>query len=60
MTPLSDRDEIMGTSKLSKKFQITIPKRVREQYNLKEADLLMFIGNSDSLTLKKAKLIYDL
>ena len=55
MTPVSTRDEIMGTSKISKKFQITVPKSVREKYGLKEADLLIFIGDSDSLALKKAK-----
>ena len=55
MTPVSARDEIIGTSKISKKFQITVPKSVREKYGLKEADLLIFIGDSDSLALKKAK-----
>ena len=45
----------MGTSKISKKFQITVPKSVREKYNLNEADLLLFIGDGDSLALKKAK-----
>ena len=54
ISPL-DRDEIMGTSKISKKFQITVPKSVREKYSLKEADLIIFIGDEDSLALKKAK-----
>ena len=55
MTPLTDRDEIMGTSRISKKYQITIPKTVREKFSLKEADLLVFVGDEDSLALKKAK-----
>ena len=45
----------MGTSKISKKYQITIPKKVRDKFNMKEADLLIFIGDEDSLALKRAK-----
>ena len=55
MIPPLDRDEIMGTSKISRKFQITVPKSVREKYSLNEADLLIFIGDGDLLALKKAK-----
>ena len=55
MIPPLAKDEIMGTSKISKKFQITVPKSVRERYSLKEADLLIFIDDGDSLALKKAK-----
>jgi len=47
--------EIMGTSKISKKFQITVPKRVREKFSLKESDLIVFVGDEDSLILKKAR-----
>ncbi len=55
MIPLLDRDEVMGTSKISKKFQITVPKTVREKFGLCEADLLVFIGDENTLELKKAK-----
>ena len=47
--------EILGTSKISKKFQITVPKSVREKFGLKESDLVIFIGDDGLLELKRAK-----
>jgi len=43
--------EILGTSKLTYKFQITIPKEVRDKFGLKERDILVFINENGKLVL---------
>ena len=45
--------EILGTSKLSHKFQITIPKDVRERFSLSAGDLVVFLDESGKLVLGK-------
>jgi len=46
--------EILGMSKITYKFQVTIPKRVREKFDLKEGDVIIFILEDDKLIVKKS------
>jgi len=48
------RREILGMSKLTYKFQVTIPKKVREKFELKEGDMLVFIEEDGRLILTKS------
>jgi AbrB family looped-hinge helix DNA binding protein len=40
-------------SKLTHKFQLTMPKKVRERFKLKEGDTLVFIEEDGKLILTK-------
>ena len=46
--------EILGLSKITYKFQITIPKRVREVFNLKEGDTIVFLKEGNKLLIVKS------
>jgi len=46
--------EILGLSKITYKFQITIPKRVREVFNLKEGDTITFLKEGNKLLIVKS------
>lgn len=46
--------EILGTSKLSAKFQITVSKEVRERFNLDANDLVVFWDDNGKLVLRKS------
>ena len=48
------RREILGMSKVTYKFQLTVPKKVREKFNLKEGDTLVFIEEDGKLILTKS------
>lgn len=48
------RREILGMSRLTYKFQLTVPKRVREKFELKEGDTLIFIEEEGKLILTKS------
>jgi len=41
------KKEVLGMSTMSHKFQITIPKRVRERHGLKEGDTIVFVDECD-------------
>ncbi|MCD6241258.1 AbrB/MazE/SpoVT family DNA-binding domain-containing protein [Candidatus Bathyarchaeota archaeon] len=41
-------------SKITYKFQVTIPKRVREKFNFNEGDMLVFIEENGKLILMKS------
>lgn len=43
------------SGKMTSKGQITIPKEVREQFNVKEGDQFQVIINNDSINLKPIK-----
>ena len=47
-------DEILGISRLSSKFQVTIPKDARVLFNLKAGDRVVFVKEGDKLVIKKA------
>ncbi len=46
-------DSVLGTSKLSSKFQVTIPKDARVLFNLKVGDRLIFTEEDNKLLIKK-------
>jgi AbrB family looped-hinge helix DNA binding protein len=45
--------EPLGTSKVTRKFQATVPKTVRTLLGLDDGDLLVFLRNNDGVILKK-------
>ncbi|MDG6943068.1 MAG: hypothetical protein JRM94_03215 [Nitrososphaerota archaeon] len=45
--------EILGTSKLTYKFQLTVPKDVRDKFGLKERDIVVFVNENGKLVLVK-------
>lgn len=50
------KKEVLGMSSLSHKFQITIPKEVREEVNLKEGDKIMFVREDGKIYITKTEL----
>lgn len=49
-------NKILGDSKLTSKYQATIPAPVRELLQLGSGDRLMFVRTHDHVLLKKGKL----
>ena len=47
------RREVIGTSTITRKYQVTIPKKVRDKFKLEEGDLVMFIEMNDRLYIAK-------
>ncbi len=47
----------MAESKLTSKYQVTIPKNIREMYELKEGDPLLFLPFGDKIILEKKRKI---
>jgi AbrB family looped-hinge helix DNA binding protein len=45
----------IGDSKVSKKFQITVPKRVREILRLDSEDLVVFIVKRKDVVVRRGK-----
>jgi AbrB family looped-hinge helix DNA binding protein len=45
--------EPLGTSKVTGKFQATVPKTVRKYLSLDNGDLLVFIKQNNEVVLKK-------
>jgi len=45
---------VLGSSKIGRRYQITIPKDVREAFNFKQGDLVLFIEEDGKLTLTKS------
>ena len=50
----TSKREILGMSKITYKFQVTIPKRVRDKFELKEGDMVVFIEEDGRLSLAKS------
>jgi AbrB family looped-hinge helix DNA binding protein len=48
------KKEILGTTTVSYKFQITIPKKVRAKHGLKEGDTVVFVDDGDKLYITKS------
>lgn len=48
------RREILGVSKLTYKFQVTVPKEVRKRFRLEEGETIVFIGEDGKLVLAKS------
>ena len=47
--------EVMGTTVISYKYQITLPKRVRTNYQFEQGDLIVFERDGDKLYIKTGK-----
>jgi AbrB family looped-hinge helix DNA binding protein len=47
--------EIIGDSTVTGKFQITIPKAVREILKLGNGDLLVFVRDGNGIAVKRGK-----
>jgi len=45
----------IGDSKLSKKFQITVPKRVREILRLDSEDLVVFVAKKNDVVIRRGR-----
>lgn len=46
--------EILGTSKLSHKFQVTVPKDARERFKIDAEDLIVFYDEGGKLMIAKS------
>ena len=46
--------KVLGNSKVGRRFQITIPKNVRDAFDFKEGDLVLFVEEDGKLTLTKS------
>ena len=51
--------ELLGDSKLTSKFQATVPKRVREVLNLDSGDRLVFAVDHGEIVLKRGELKFE-
>lgn len=45
--------EILGTSRISSKFQVTVPKEVRDRFRIKAEDILVFSDEDGKLVLRR-------
>ena len=46
-------------SKISYKFQITIPKEAREKFDLNEGDRIVFIKEREKLIIAKSRVLIE-
>ena len=53
---MTDKKEILGVSTITYKFQLTIPKKVRERFNLKEKQTVVFVEEDGKLLLTASTL----
>jgi len=49
----------LETSKVTRKFQATIPKSVRDHLGLDNGDLLVFVKRDNEIVLKKGTVTID-
>ena len=47
--------QILGTSKMSSKFQVTIPKEVRDRFEIEAEEILVFLDSDGTLVLRKSR-----
>lgn len=50
----TSKREILGMSTITYKFQVTIPKRVRERFEFEKGDMLVFAEEDGRLILMKS------
>ncbi len=48
------KNEILGMTTITYKYQITIPKKVREKHKFKEGDTIIFVEEDDRIYLKSS------
>lgn len=44
---------VLGSSVITRNYQVTIPSRVREQFKVEEGDLILFIVEGEKLIIEK-------
>lgn len=49
-----NKREILGTTTITYKYQVTIPRKVRERGKLKEGDMLAFIEENGRIYVAKS------
>lgn len=49
----------LGASKVTRKFQATVPKDVRKHLKLEHGDLLVFLKEDDEILLKRGRVEVD-
>ena len=54
MLSKESRRELLGMSTITYKFQVTIPKKVREKHKLKEGDTIVFVEENGKVYLTKS------
>jgi len=47
--------DLLGDSKITGKYQVTIPKMVRELLQLENGDLLVFVKDQNAILIKRGK-----
>ena len=50
---MSRERRVIASSKITRRFQVTITKEVRERFNLKMGDLILFVVEGDRLLIEK-------
>lgn len=50
----ADDETEVETTRITRKGQVTIPKELREEYGLEEGDELVWRGDEDGITVRKA------
>jgi len=48
--------KVIGSSKITRKYQITLPSDVRTKYDFKIGDLVLFIEENGKLILAKSEI----
>ena len=48
------KKEILGMTTITYKYQVTIPKKLREKHKLSEGDTLIFVEEDGKVFLKKS------
>lgn len=51
---MKPKKDILGMSTMSHKFQITVPKEVREAKSLEAGDKILFVTDGDNVYIKKS------
>ena len=46
--------KVLGSSQITRNFQVTIPSKVREKFEFKEGDLVLFVVEGDKLVVERA------
>jgi len=49
---MSDK-KVLGSSTITRNFQVTVPRKVRAQFKFKEGDLVVFITEDGRLFIEK-------
>ena len=53
------KDTFMDTAKVMSKWQVTIPKRIRELLNLENGDYVTFVVNRDRVEIQNSNVFIE-